>query len=216
MKAQEKLDRRLRYDEFVERVRPDPEANEQPVFFSGYVGEASRSGYHRVYLSAALTNYVEIREADVLYSLPNTEEEDPLGGSKFWLKKTAEVYYGNDFMETKTKEAFTKGDLMDYYQTNVFNGFEKTTDLLHRRQVTDLADMECGYRSACLNASVVCLQTLGCHYGKTRYQVDEIACRAGSIFDVTDVMEQVVRTDMGWDYRYQALQNMFGNNYRSN
>jgi hypothetical protein len=85
----EKSSPRLRYDDFVNAVHPDPAKAEPTILVSGYLGRSSEEGNARIYPDASLGNWYEVPESDVVHSAPIADS--PLGGSNIWLKASAKL-----------------------------------------------------------------------------------------------------------------------------
>lgn len=209
---------RVKYDEFVQQIRPSPEKNEQVQFISGYIGKSDKTGNIRVYLDATLSTYIEIPEEDILYSLPRKPEEDPLGGSRLWIKKESRLSIGNDFAETRTKEEFTKGDLMDYYRQQIYGGTEaKMMDISPGGVIDRTIELRPSRRGICglnvnlgfnrVNALGRCLMTNKCILRSKVCGMGTIACALGSR---RDLMAEIATAVINPVYRVNNLQHMFG------
>lgn len=99
----------IRYDDFVKIVKPDLGSTEQVVLLHGYVGESSTEDMIRLYSDASLSEYADVAKSDILYSLPN--DDDPLGGSRLWVKQTANVNYA---------DAYSQGDMYNNYMNDQY------------------------------------------------------------------------------------------------
>ncbi|MFN8290238.1 MAG: hypothetical protein U0U70_08280 [Chitinophagaceae bacterium] len=102
----------IRYDDFVKNVRPDPGSSEQLVLLHGYVGASTSDDKIRLYSDASLNEYADIAKADIVYSLPN--EDDPLGGSRFWVKQSATVNYAD------AAQTYAQGDMYNNYMNDMY------------------------------------------------------------------------------------------------
>jgi hypothetical protein len=77
-------------DDLVQNLRPDP--NQPPsIERQGFLGESDRPNYCRLYLTRALTDYLEIANADIVY---REKGKDADAGSRIWIKPTAMVREG--------------------------------------------------------------------------------------------------------------------------
>jgi hypothetical protein len=219
----QELDVRIEYDEFVAKVRPSPDTNEQVQFLTGYVGRSSKRGHIRLYVDATLSTYIEIPTADILHALPKTKEEDPLGGSRLWVKKESKLAVGNDFMETRTKEEFTKGSLMDYYREQMFGGTEAKLMAISPggipERVKEFRPSRmgfCEFNQAGVPGLAVannnanwggCLFSRGCLLNSRWCPGGSIACMGGTRLDLrTEMMDEVINPA----YQYQTMKQMFG------
>ena len=105
----------LRYDKFVEVLRPDPKSTPKLVVLEGYVGQSSEDGNFRLYSDDALCNYIEIPINAVLHAEANTSEQNPLGGSKIWVKADTVYTAGPADAEVREKGTFLQGSLYNRY-----------------------------------------------------------------------------------------------------
>lgn len=102
----------VRYDDFVKNVRPDPGSTEQLVLLNGYVGASTSDDKIRLYSDASLNEYADIAKADIVYSLANAD--DPLGGSRIWVKQSANVNYAD------TAQNYAQGDMYNNYMNDMY------------------------------------------------------------------------------------------------
>lgn len=102
----------VRRDDFIKNVRPDPKSTDELVTLRGYIGDSDLDGHVRVYADAGLSDFIELPERDILYSDPVSKEEDPLGGSRLWVKKTTIFTTGNPNHANRIKSSFLQGDLV--------------------------------------------------------------------------------------------------------
>lgn len=109
----------LRYDEFVKNIRPDPKSNDPLVMLQGYIGKSDLDGHVRVYSDPALSDFIDLPEREICYADPVKPEEDPLGGSRLWVRKTAVFTTGDPNLANRVKSSFLEGDLL-----NAFGGAE--------------------------------------------------------------------------------------------
>ncbi|MBI1227760.1 MAG: hypothetical protein GC192_21175 [Bacteroidetes bacterium] len=105
----------LKLDGFVESVRPDPKSNEQVQLLQGYLGGSSEQGHVRLYFDEELNNFVDVPKADILHCVPNDKSENPLGGSRIWVKKATVVTFGDTATANRAKSSFLEGDLISAY-----------------------------------------------------------------------------------------------------
>ena len=83
---------KLRYDDFIANVIPDPAKVEPTLLLSGFVGRGGAEGSVRIYPEPSLNKWVEVAEADIVHSMPIADS--PLGGSHLWVKRSAEIRPG--------------------------------------------------------------------------------------------------------------------------
>ena len=63
------------------------------MLLTGYLGASSEEAHERLYLSADLTNYVEIPNTAILHQAPLPKEQDAHGGVTLWVRKDAALQY---------------------------------------------------------------------------------------------------------------------------
>ncbi|MBC7776572.1 MAG: hypothetical protein H7246_14150 [Phycisphaerae bacterium] len=102
----------IRRDAFIRSVRPDPKSNDELVMLQGYIGDSDLDGHLRVYSDPALSDFIELPERDVLYCDPVNTDEDPLGGSRLWVKKTTVFTTGDPRHANRVKSSFLEGDIL--------------------------------------------------------------------------------------------------------
>ena len=106
------LSKGIRRDAFVKGVRPDPKSAEELVVVQGYIGDSDLPGHVRVYSDAALSDYIDLPEQEVLYYDSVKHEEDPLGGSRLWVRKTTVFTTGDPRHANRVKSSFLEGDIV--------------------------------------------------------------------------------------------------------
>jgi len=83
---------RVRLDEFVSEICPDPSKCEPMVVLAGFVGRGEDEDKIRGYADSGLSWWYEVTEADVVYSKPI--ENSSLGGSYLWVRSDAKLRSG--------------------------------------------------------------------------------------------------------------------------
>ncbi len=111
-----KQQKKVRYDEFVSAVRPDPYSTENLKVLEGYVGKSTMEGHCRLYLEESLNSFIEIPEDDIVYAMEVERGESALGGSRIWVKETTVFTYGDPKDRNRPQSSFLEGDLMEAYQ----------------------------------------------------------------------------------------------------
>ncbi|MFN0036747.1 MAG: hypothetical protein ACKVUS_16900 [Saprospiraceae bacterium] len=104
--------KKVRRDAFVRSVRPDPKSTEDLVLLQGYIGDSDLAGHIRVYSDPVLSDFIELPEQDILYCDPVEATEDPLGGSRLWVKKTTVFTAGEPGFVNRAKSSFLEGDIL--------------------------------------------------------------------------------------------------------
>jgi hypothetical protein len=82
---------KIRYDDFVRNVQPDPAKPEPTIMLSGFVGHGP-DGHARIYPDPALSTWYDVPEGDVIHSVPIADSK--LGGSYLWVRANAQIKPG--------------------------------------------------------------------------------------------------------------------------
>jgi hypothetical protein len=83
---------KVRYDDFISAVQPDPAKPESTIMLSGFVGHGP-DGHARVYPDPTLGTWYDVPEDDILHSLPIADSK--LGGSHIWVRASAQITPGS-------------------------------------------------------------------------------------------------------------------------
>jgi hypothetical protein len=110
--------RSLRFDDFIETLRPDPRSTEEKfLVIKGFLGKSSEEGYVRVYFDDAANFFIEVAESDILHAVPLSAEESSAGGSRLWFSIDTVFLYGDPSKSERRKDTFRSGRLMrDYFK----------------------------------------------------------------------------------------------------
>jgi hypothetical protein len=84
---------KLRYDDFIANVIPDPAKVEPTLLLSGFVGRGGAEGAVRIYSDPTLNKWVDVPEADIVHSMPIPDSK--FGGSYVWARASAQIKPGN-------------------------------------------------------------------------------------------------------------------------
>ena len=60
---------KIRYDDFISNVQPDPAKPESTIMLSGFVGHGPE-GHARIYPDPTLGTWYDVPEGDILHSQP--------------------------------------------------------------------------------------------------------------------------------------------------
>ena len=112
----------IRFDKFIESVRPDPKSNPLLKVLEGFIGKSSEEEHIRVYFDESLNKFVEIPLNAILHSAPNSSENNTLGGSKLWVKADTVFVYGDPSQNQRPKGSFLQGSLYANYTQNYPQG----------------------------------------------------------------------------------------------
>ena len=88
----EKKQSKLRYDDFVANVQPDPGKPVSTTMLSGFVGRG-QEGHARIYPDPSLGTWYDVPEDDIVHSAPIADSK--LGGSHVWIKADAQIKPGS-------------------------------------------------------------------------------------------------------------------------
>jgi hypothetical protein len=83
---------KIRYDDFISSVQPDPAKPESTIMLSGFVGHGPE-GHARVYPDPTLGTWYDIPEGDIIHSMPIADSK--LGGSYIWVRASSEIKPGS-------------------------------------------------------------------------------------------------------------------------
>ena len=83
---------KVRYDDFISAVQPDPAKPEAAIMLAGFVGHGP-DGQVRIYPDPSLGKWYDVAEADVLHSMPVADSK--LGGSYVWVRDSAQIKSGS-------------------------------------------------------------------------------------------------------------------------
>src|ERR1700710_1568371 len=83
---------KIRYDDFIGSVQPDPAKPESTIMLSGFVGHGPE-GHARIYPDPALGSWYDVPEGDILHSTPIADSK--LGGSYIWVRASSEIKPGS-------------------------------------------------------------------------------------------------------------------------
>lgn len=113
--------KRIKFDEFIKKIQPDPKNIKELVLLKGYIGESDLENHIRLYADANLKKFIELPEVDVIHSEPVSLEENPLGGSRVWVNETAVFTAGNPNHANRVKSSFLEGDLIKAFANANFD-----------------------------------------------------------------------------------------------
>jgi hypothetical protein len=83
---------KIRYDDFIGHVQPDPAQPVSTIMLSGFVGHGPE-GHARVYPDPTLGSWYDIPEDDIVHSMPIPDSR--LGGSYVWARAGAQIKPGS-------------------------------------------------------------------------------------------------------------------------
>jgi hypothetical protein len=92
---------KIRYDDFISSVQPDPAKPESTIMLSGFVGHGP-DGHARVYPDPTLGTWYDIPEGDILHSMPIAESR--LGGSHIWVRANSQIKPGSAAPQTEAAQ----------------------------------------------------------------------------------------------------------------
>jgi hypothetical protein len=83
---------KIRFDDFVSAVQPDPAKPEATIMLAGFVGHGA-DGEVRIYPDPTLGKWYDVAEGDVVHSTPIADSK--LGGSYIWVRESAQIKPGS-------------------------------------------------------------------------------------------------------------------------
>src|SRR3982074_2053799 len=83
---------KIRYDDFISNVQPDPAKPESTIMLSGFVGRGA-DGHARIYPDPTLGTWYDVPEGDIIHSAPIADSK--LGGSYVWVRAAADIKPGS-------------------------------------------------------------------------------------------------------------------------
>jgi hypothetical protein len=105
---------KVKFDDFIKKVRPSAAGTDAMVYVQGYVGESPNRGSVRVYLDPSLNSFIDVPQNDIIHSVAAKDDPNGLGGSKLWIKLppvTDNTSVGKDY---------TQGDLFNDYLQKIY------------------------------------------------------------------------------------------------
>jgi len=106
---------KVKFDDFIKKVRPSASGTDAIVYVQGYVGESPTRGSVRVYLDPSLNTFIDIPQKDIVHSIAADDDPNGLGGSKLWVKLPAVTNNASAGVE------FTQGDLFNDYLQKIYD-----------------------------------------------------------------------------------------------
>src|SRR5580700_12076356 len=102
-----------RLDDWVSKVVIDPKQTPATVVLFGYLGASSEADAIRLYFDVQLSDWIEIPNSSILYSLALDTAQSPLGGSLVWISRDALVVFPVGAGQLKAK--FLEGEIQRDY-----------------------------------------------------------------------------------------------------
>lgn len=111
----------LKKDEWIKKIVSDPKESPSVSLITGFIGDSSEEGHVRVYFNLELSQFLDIKEEDILHSVELSSDESSFGGSKLWIKKSSEVLSGDPSKE-RIKAKFFEGNIYNAYNDSLRGG----------------------------------------------------------------------------------------------
>jgi len=105
-------------DDLAAELIPDPTKLPDLVVLSGYLGTSTRRGYSRLYVDLGFSEFVEVADEDVLARRSLAGDQDPLGGTVLWVKRTATLLRAT-VSTAQEHAAFLKGEITASHQSQM-------------------------------------------------------------------------------------------------
>lgn len=106
---------KVKFDDFIKKVRPSASGSDAIVYVQGYVGESPTRGSVRIYIDPSLNTFIDIPAKDIVHSVAANDDPNGLGGSKLWVKLPAVTN------NASTGAQFTQGDLFNDYLQKIYD-----------------------------------------------------------------------------------------------
>jgi hypothetical protein len=100
----------LRPDDLVAQLVPDPSDVQSLIVLSGFLGRSAHSDYWRLYSTAAMNEYIDIAESEIVHSVQSAAGSRPLSRTILWLSPSAQVKYCRTSARTVQAE-FLRGPI---------------------------------------------------------------------------------------------------------
>jgi hypothetical protein len=97
-------------DDLAAELVPDPTNLPDLVVLSGYLGKSTRAGFSRLYVDVSFTEFVEVADEDVLARRSLAADQDPLGGTVLWVKRSAALLRAT-VSSAQEHAAFLRGEI---------------------------------------------------------------------------------------------------------
>ena len=110
----------LRQHELIDKLVPDPSQSQSFTVLSGLLGSSPQPGYWRLYLTAALDEYAEMREEDIVHSQSLTSAQSALGRTIVWVRSGASVQHTR-LTSRQTQAEFLRGTLATRHSASAAN-----------------------------------------------------------------------------------------------
>jgi hypothetical protein len=98
----ERKQTKLRYDDFIANVQPDPAKPAATTMLSGFVGRGPE-GHARIYPDPSLSSWYDVPEDGIVHSMPIADSK--LGGSHIWVNADAQIKPGSAAAAAATEAA---------------------------------------------------------------------------------------------------------------
>lgn len=100
----------LTEDPLIANLVPDPAEIPDVRMYVGMLGKSSRPGYWRLYTSPQLTEFLEIREEDIVHAEQMEAAQALLRGTAAWIKADARLVR-TQMGATQVQTDFLSGDI---------------------------------------------------------------------------------------------------------
>jgi hypothetical protein len=94
-------ERQIQFDKIIKQLVPQPGQPPDAKVLAGFLGESSREGHWRLYLTPQLDHYVEIPRDAILHTISLESKDNPIGGTVVWVRREANLVY----TKTASREA---------------------------------------------------------------------------------------------------------------
>jgi len=153
----------LKYDKFIESVRPNPKSTPTLKIIEGYIGKSSVAKHCRLYFDHELNNFIEIPEDAIQHAI--ALEDSTFGGSRLWVLADSVCIGGDPSSEQRPKANLLQGNLFSRFKQHIPQQPDLGPDITNKFCPTGNANCppttfgnECPseYLTACLSSRIKC------------------------------------------------------------
>jgi hypothetical protein len=110
----------LEQNAIIDKLVPDPSQPQSFAVLSGLLGKSPQPGYWRLYLTAALDEYAELSEDDIIHSESLSATQSALGRTVVWVRSGASVQHIR-LTSRQTQAEFLQGSISSRHVASAAN-----------------------------------------------------------------------------------------------
>jgi hypothetical protein len=111
--SSQRKDPDLAPDPLAAEVKPRPDTPSRAIYFTGQLGESSKTGNVRLYIDPEFRSWLEIAERDIVHR-EKLDDRFTSGGSMLWVKRSAGVGQGQ-LSAREMQQELLKGEIVRRY-----------------------------------------------------------------------------------------------------